>query len=217
MYKAALLACAGVVLCAVPASAHSSKLKGTYAFTGSHTCLVAPGKGAAPQTGLYPQAGFNAQLQVNDAPGSNSFETATSVIGIRKFHRNGTGTVKGTSVTVVPRPTPGPANQGIFPSFPPSASSADFSYKFTYTVDDDGGWTSKMIPGTYTSKFTAGPRTGQTVTVDAIPLIAGMMSEDGNTLIGAHLQPTVETHTFSNGDVWPMICGRSRVLIEMKD
>ena len=33
------------------------------------------------------------------------------------------------------------------------------------------------------------------------------------TLTAAHLSPTVETHTYSNGDVQPQICHRSRVFI----
>jgi hypothetical protein len=54
---------------------------------------------------------------------------------LRKFNGDGTGTVKGTAVDIVGRPTPGP---GGFPSFPPSAGSADFSFSFTYTVNADG-------------------------------------------------------------------------------
>jgi hypothetical protein len=72
-----------------------------------------------------------------------------------------------------------------------------------------------MVPGTYTETFTSGPRTGQTATVDAIPPITGMISQDGKTLTGAHLFPTVETRTYSNGDVEPEICHRSRIFIQL--
>lgn len=222
------LALAGLVIFVVPASADSPKLKGSYGFTGSHTCLVAPGQvnspaNVNPTPGVaLPNAGFNALLQPNDSttPGqqSNSFTFNTAVIGIRIFNGNGTGTVKGTTVTVIGRPTPGPAP--VWPRFPPSASSADFSFQFTYTVDGNGGWTSQMVPGTYAGTFTAGPRTNptpQTDTIDAIPPISGMISNEGKTLIGAHTAPVVETHTYSNGDVWPMICARSRVLIKIED
>jgi hypothetical protein len=44
-----------------------------------------------------------------------------------------------------------------------------------------------------------------------------MISEDGDTLIAADTAPTVETVTFSNGDVHPQICHRSRVFIKLKD
>jgi len=75
-----------------------------------------------------------------------------------------------------------------------------------------------------------GPRTGQTATVDTIPQITGLISQDGKTLIlvadptlndpahpninGAFL-PQIETVTFSNGDVHPQICHRSRVPIKL--
>lgn len=228
-FRSTLLVLISLSFATLPANANSnsnaSKLKGSYGFTGSHSCLVAPGQvssptGANPTPGVaLPNSGFNAQLQPNDSttPGvqSNSFTTNTAVIGIRTFYGNGTGTVKGTAVSVVGRPTPGPAP--TFPRFPPSASGSEFSFKFTYTVDRDGGWTAQMVPGSYTSTFTSGPRTGQTATVDAIPPIAGMTSNENKTLIAAHTAPTVETHTYSNGDVWPQICNRSRVFIELND
>jgi hypothetical protein len=44
-----------------------------------------------------------------------------------------------------------------------------------------------------------------------------MVSQDGKTLIAAHLEPVVEIHTFSNGDVHPEICHRSRVYIKLQD
>jgi hypothetical protein len=150
------------------------------------------------------------------------------VEGIRTFNGDGTGTVVGTSVGITVRPTPGPSP--AIPSFPPSAGSSKFSYKFTYTVNGDGSWTAMMVPGSYTETFVTGPRStqnpansvDQTATVDAIPPVTGLISQDGKTLIlvadplsdGAFV-PTVETVTYSNGEVWPQICHRSRVLISL--
>jgi hypothetical protein len=145
----------------------------------------------------------------------SSFSHSFSVEGIRTFKGDGTGTLKGTSVGITVRPTPGPPP--AIPAFPASAGSADFSFSFTYTVDGSGGWTATMVPGSYTETFTSGPRTGQTVTVDAIPPVTGLISLDGKTLIAAHTAPTVETRTYSNGDVWPEICHRSRVFIKLQD
>jgi hypothetical protein len=218
-----------VVMWAASALADSPNLNGQYGFTGSAACLVAPGHvgnenvppplpNPTPGVALF-NSGFNDKLQPNDFtnPGdspSASFNHSFSVEGIRTFNGDGTGTVKGTAVGVDNRPTPGPNG---YPHFPPSAGSSDFSFSFTYTVDGNGGWTATMVPGSYTETFTNGPRTGQTATVDAIPSISGMISQDGKTLTGAHLTPTVETHTYSNGDVWPEICHRSRIFMNLQN
>ncbi|HEX4557123.1 MAG TPA: hypothetical protein VH249_24245 [Xanthobacteraceae bacterium] len=204
------------------AAADSPKLKGAYGFTGTAACLVAQGHVGDPNTPpplpnptpgvALPNSGFNAQLQVNDVPGT--FSRSFSVEGIRTFNGDGTGTVMGTVVGIAVKPTPGPDG---FPHFPPSASGGDFKFSFTYTVAADGTWTSTMVPGSYSETFSFGPRTGQTATVDAIPPQSGMVSRDGKTLIAAHLAPAVETHKYSNGDVTPEICHRSRVFIKLQD
>jgi hypothetical protein len=213
---------------AVSALAASPNLQGQYGFTGSATCLVAPGHVgnenvppplANPTPGVaLPNSGFNTNLQPNDFanPGdspSASFTHSFSVEGVRTFNGDGTGTVGGTAVDVDDRPTPGPNG---YPHFPPSAHSAEFSFSFTYTLDGNGGLTATMVPGSYTETFTSGARTGQTATVDAIPPVTGMISLDGKTLTAAHLAPIVETRTYSNGDVWPEICHRSRVFMQLR-
>jgi hypothetical protein len=213
---------------AAAAAADSPKLKGSYGFTGTAACLVAPGHVGDPNTSpplanptpgvALANSGFQPDLRPKDAvPGSSSqaYTRSFAVEGIRKFNGNGTGTVKGTVVGVVGRPTPGP---GGFPHFPPSAGSSDFSFSFTYTVNSDGSWTSTMVPGSYTENHLTGPRAGQTSTVDAIPPTTGMVSQDGQTLIAAHVTTAVETHTYpTTGDVDPQICHRSRVYIRLND
>jgi hypothetical protein len=74
-----------------------------------------------------PNSGFNAKLQPNDiTPGPTSAFSRSffAVEGIRTFHGDGTGTVKGTAVGFVGRPTPGPDG---FPDFPPSAEPTSAS------------------------------------------------------------------------------------------
>jgi hypothetical protein len=215
MYRAFMLSVSVVAMSwAGSAAADSPKLKGSYGFTGTAACLVAPGNsGLNPGNDPPGPPGFNAHLQPLNQ--GSSFSRSFSVEGIRTFNGNGTGTVKGTAVGITVRPTPGPPP--AIPAFPPSAGSADFSFSFTYTVDGNGGWTATMVPGSYTETFTAGPRTGQTATVDAIPPVVGMISEDGKTLIAAHVTPDVEVHTYSNGDVWPEICHRSRLFIKLRN
>jgi hypothetical protein len=201
-------------------------LKGSYGFTGTAACLVAPGhvgdlNGLAlpnPTPGIaLPNSGFQANLRPNDAvPGSSTvaYSYSFAVEGIRTFNGYGSGTVKGKVIDVVGRPTPGP---GGFPHFPPSAGSAEFSFNFTYSVNEDGSWTSAMVPGSFTETHLTGPRAGQTSTIDALPPVSGMVSRDGNTLIAMQSTAAVETHTHSNGDVDPQICHRSRVFIRLDD
>jgi len=193
------------------------RLKGAYGFTGSAVCLVAPGStvppGPNPTPGVaLPNSGFD-PVTLRPIDGK-VFSYSFTVEGIRVFNGDGTGTVKGTTVAVTVPPTPQPPG---FPNFAPSASSADFGYSFTYTVDGAGGWTSLMVPGSYLANHLTGPRTGQTSTVDAIPSITGMVSLNRRTLTGAHITTAVETHSFSNGDVDPQICHRSRVFIRLRE
>jgi hypothetical protein len=177
---------------ATSALADPPQLKGEYGFTGTAACLVSP-------------SGFDAMLRPINA--ATSFTRSFSVEGIRTFNGDGTGSVKGTVVGIVVRP-----------DVAPSAGSADFQFDFTYVVNADGSWTSTMVQNSYTETFTSGPRSSprQTATIDAIPPISGMVSQNGMTLTAAHLQPVVETHTYSNGDVEPQICHRSRILIALR-
>jgi hypothetical protein len=206
-----------VLLWAASAVADSPKLKGAYGFTGTGACLVAPGNTGIP-AGL---AGFDSMTLRPLDPGQ-SFSSSFAVEGIRTFNGDGTGTVKGTSVGITVRPTPGPPP--AIPAFPPSAEADTFQYQFTYTVNGDGSWTSDAVPGTFSGAITSGPRTGQTFTLTSFPTVSGLSSKNGRTLIavvdplmsGAFV-PTVETITFSNGDSWQRICHRSRVLIDLSN
>jgi hypothetical protein len=210
---------------ATSAAADSPKLKGSYGFTGAADCLVAPGFAGSqsgpplnnPTPGVaLPNSGFQPNFRPIDAltGPTGSYVYSFGVEGIRKFNGDGTGTVKGTTLAVTGRPTPGP---GGFPHFPPAAGSSDFSFSFTYTVAGDGSWTATMVPGSFHENHVTGPRAGQTSNVDAIPPVTGMISRDGETLIAAQITPVVETHTYSNGDVDPQICNRTRVYIKLRD
>jgi len=69
-------------------------------------------------------------------------------------------------------------------------------------------------------EINSGPRAGQTVTMApgaGIGPITGIISGDGKTLTAAHLAPTLEIRRFSNGDVSPEMCHRSRVLMKLND
>ncbi len=219
MQRALLLSASALVVAwATTAAANSPNLKGSYGFTGTGACLVAPGNSGTPVT----PAGFNSSLQPIDS--SQSFSSSFAVEGIRTFNGDGTGTVTGTSIGITVRPTPGPLP--AVPHFPPSAESDTFQYQFTYTVNEDGSWTSQAVAGTFMGSITSGPRTGQTFTLTGFPGASGLSSGNNSTLIvavdpldsktGAFI-PTVETISFSNGDAWPRICHRSRVLINLQN
>jgi hypothetical protein len=193
-------------------AASPKKLKGEYAFTGTASCLFAPGSDPGPGNPTpgvaLPNSGFNANLQplVN----ATAFVTSFSVEGVTVFNDDGTGSFKGTSVSITERPTPGPTG---YPSFPASASSNSFEGKFTYVINADDTYVGTLV-GPLTGTFLSGPRTGQTTSVDRPPMV-GLINKNGDTLTTAHVVPQVETVIFSNGDVWPRICHRSRVLIKM--
>jgi hypothetical protein len=182
-------------------------LHGHYAFTGTGACLYAPGSSTSPPTpgNTTPNSDSNFDTSLRPINVSKAFSTSFAVEGIRTFKRDGTGTVTGTEMGIVVPPTPGGA---------PSASSATFSYSFTYTFNNDGSFNT-MVTGSVTGTFQTGPRSGQTFTVSNFPPLLGMASKDGSALTLATLVPTVETIAFSNGDVWPRICHRSRVLIRL--
>jgi hypothetical protein len=175
---------------AASAAADSPQLKGEYGFTGTGACLST----AAPGPGFNP----------NFTPTDGSFGQSFTSEGIRTFNGDGTGTVRGSSMGIT------------IPANVHSAGSDDFSFSFTYTVNDDGSWTSDVI-GLETGTIKTGPRAGQTFTIANSPTSTGMISRNGSTLTSATLDPTVEIVTFSNGDVHKRICHRSRVLIKLPD
>jgi hypothetical protein len=181
-------------------AAAQTDLKGAYGFTGTGNCLVATGSPTSPP-------GFDSSLQPISGPlqGVPLFSFSFAVAGTRTFNGDGTGTVKGTAVSTTS------------PNFKPNASSDNFTFHFTYVVNLDGSWTSDLVPGTYMGTFVAGPRLSQTYTIDKLPTLSGLTGVNGLTLTAATtLTPTPEIHTYSNGDVWPMICYQSHVFIKLQ-
>jgi hypothetical protein len=197
------------------ALADPPKLKGDYAFTGTAACLFAPGSSGTqfnPTPGVpLPNSGFDASLHPIDG---HVYSSSNATEGIRTFNGDGTGTVTGTDVSITVPPTPGPLATAGYPSFGPGASSDTFSFQFTYTINNDGTYTSKLVPGSFQGSILTGGRVGQTFTVN-LPDAVGLIGADAKTLTSASVQPTVETISFSNGDVWPRICYRSRILVKI--
>src|SRR6266571_3988750 len=170
--------CAIVLMSVATAAADSAKIKGQYAFTGAGSCLWAPGFSPTPTnptpgvalansgfcTGPNtPDPGCVDGHPRNIGPTGKNFSTTFAVEGIRTFNGDGTGTAKGSALTLTVPPTPGPPTE--YPHFPPSASRENFSFDFTYTVNDDGSWTSDVVPGSFNTTHVRGPRTEQTSTI----------------------------------------------------
>lgn len=171
-------------------------LRGDYVFTGEATCLIS-------------LAGFNADL-TPVTPGPFPVVISFSVNGVRTFNGDGTGTLRAKIVGVqhpfaLPT-TPAPVfNRG-------GGQANDIESTFTYDVAPDLTLTIQTVSLGGTA--TAGVRVGQTFSISGVPVFHGRIAEhlDGITL--AHDEPAVETLSWSNGDVQPRICHRSRVLLE---
>ncbi len=188
MRRVAVWSIFGVILLWVGAAvAAPPQLMGEYAFTGEASCVVS-------------FTGFNSDQTTKDG----RFVVSFNVQGISTFNGDGTGTFQGRSVSTF-NPVP------PFVSVPVGASSSDFQGSRTYIVAPDGTFTSELN-GPLTGQILTGPRAGQTFTVDQLPL-KGFISRNGQTLTMATDVPTVETVTYSNGNVEYRICHRSRVLI----
>ena len=196
-----LPAIAGFLLSTAMAQADPPQIKGDYAVTGSANCVVA-------------QGGFNAQLQPIPLPfpGGGISNLSFSIEGIRTFNGKGEGTVKATTVSVSTGLTVQPHQD--FPVITGSASSSMFTLSFTYNVQPDGVFTTELVPGTFVSTVLTGPNAGVTSALDKLSL-TGLISNNGQTLTLASVEPVVETVTSSNGNVSYRVCHRSRVLTRM--
>jgi hypothetical protein len=165
-----------------------ARLHGTYAFTGTSSCL---------QTSA--SIGFNSNFTPN---GASAFFNSTDE-GVRVFHADGTGTVNGRSISVTA------------PSFA-GASSGDFSYQFAYTIGPDGKLSLTLVPGTYKLTVLTGPLVGQTE-VHGVPVETGSIGDGARTIVLSQDAPVVEPVSLSNGGQFVRVCNRSRTLTRIGD
>jgi hypothetical protein len=203
----ALLLASVALTCASGANAASPNLKGQYAVTGTAECINSNvGFTPSPDNRAICNNGFPVGVGPNAGQGTclGVFATSFGIEGVRTFNGDGTGTAKVSSVSITP--TPNVTFVG--------AGSEDATFSFTYTLDEDGGFTTQLVPGSFAGTNTSGPRTGQTVTQDKLSL-TGLMSNNRQALTLATVTPDVEKQTFSNGDTRYRICHRSRTLILM--
>jgi len=168
-------------------------LRGDYAFTGEAACLAS-------------DEGFNADLTPINTAAPFPFVRSFSVQGVIRFNGDGTAT-RVVRVVSIRHPT-GTTGVG-------SASSVDIEADATYQVAPDRSFTvqTTALNGTVLT----GPGAGQTFTIANFPDFVGLISQDHKTLTLAHHEPTVETQTYSGGDVFDRICHRSRIAIKLKN
>jgi len=163
-------------------------LKGEFAFSGTASCLSSVST-------------FDPVNLIST--GSVALAVGTAQ-GVRTFNGDGTGTVVGTTVSVAanlnsPLPAQGDANT--------------FQFSFTYSVGPDGTTTSAVVPGTYHGTVTAGPRAGQTFTIDNYPIETLAAAVDHKTLVLATAAAAMETQHYSIAGNRYRICTRSQTLV----
>ncbi len=207
MLRLSLGMAASVLICTSAVAGGGSKLKGQYGFSGAAHCIHSSvGFNAAHEalcgdTQQPISVQPNAPNLRNTCPGV--FASTSSVEGVRTFYGNGFGKVQGNNVSLTVPPN----------TVSLGASSDEFSFYFTYSVDEDD-FSTKSVPGTFQGQITSGPRAGQTYTIDRIN-VEGSISGNKDSLVIASVEPTVERQQFSNGDVRYRICHRSRSLIRL--
>lgn len=182
-----LTVASAILTWAVAASADPMSLEGRYAFTGTSSCIQ-----------VSASLGFNPNLT---PVGGSANYYSFAVEGVRTFKGDGTGTVKGRSVSIDSPPNA-------------SGSSDDFTFQFTYTIAPDGILSTSLVPGTFSGTVLTGPRTGQTF-VDNVPTQVGFVGDDGASIVLGEPAPILESHNFSNGDMFVRLCNRSRSLIRL--
>ena len=200
---AAAVVAAVVLVVTFPAAAQDKgwhQLRGTYFQTGTTSCMVS-------------STGFTGALTPIPSPPAPSppvvyFQTSSSQVTL-KLNPDGTGTGQGSDFFVT-----------LPPATVPSASLADESFPFTYSVTDERVLT--VVVGTVTGTFTAGPFTGVPFSVTPGPTLTGRIGRNG-TITLTSAAPAVETLTInfppppvSVGTVNELrICNRTRIDIRV--
>jgi hypothetical protein len=135
MQRFFILVVAGVTASAAAFADDHDHLRGTYALTGTSSCI---------------QDSASIGFASNFLPNGPVASFSDTVDGVMVFHADGTGTVNVHDVTVV--------GAG-------EVDSSDSSYQFTYAIGPDGKLSVKAVPGTYGSTILTGPNAGLTQVV----------------------------------------------------
>jgi hypothetical protein len=178
-----------VLLTAGAGPAVAQGISGTFAFTGSGSCIQ-----------VVPPATFDSSFRPTAAP---VFFDSFNNLGYRVFNVDGTGSL----VVLLGVSTFVPVPPGTFTPGASDASSWEVQFQFTYTVSNKI-ITMTLKPGSYLQTYLSGPRAGQTATQDILDSY-GYLSADGKSLLTVSKGTEVETKTYSNADVRQQVCHRS--------
>jgi hypothetical protein len=159
------------------------KLKGHYSVAGTSVCLIAP-------------SGFANDSKGNPAiaNGNDSFASANNFQARITFNGDGTGSVSGTFVSILP---PQPDSRAALKASV-SAAAGTFSYSFTHTPAVNNSFSTTITPGTYQGMINSGPRAGQQFTIDSSPPRVFQVSNDQSHGTVAITTPGVEHITYSD-------------------
>jgi hypothetical protein len=163
---------------------------GTYAFTGSASCLAS--------------SGFDDTLT---ATGSTSVSSFTST-GTFTFNAYGWKTVTGSGTAKF-------TNVGYSIDGSGSGFSQALTLPFTYTVGKDGALT--VVPGTLSGTNLTGPNPGDTFTKVGLASFTGQIALNGSIVLTSSTTG-VETYTLFNSSGTEIgsnmeICHRTRTLV----
>jgi hypothetical protein len=194
----------------VPVTGGESDIIGTWAVTGTTSCLAATG-------GFNPQ---NFAPLVTTTPTTVS-QLAGTFIGTRTFYAGGTGRSVGTSHSVTFPSTIYAVGAPSFPGGTGAASTASLDASFTWIIKPDG--TLVIDDGsTIAQPFTSPPSLlGQTVTIENMPPYAGYISKDKRTIVLTHPAMSLETSVRRDASGAeqpprsPRYCARARVLTRL--
>ena len=178
-YKIAMVLIFAIMPIPTRAAFADDNLKGHYAVAGSQMCLIAP-------------SGFANDSKGNPtiANGNDSVASANNFQGRFTFNGDGTGSVSGTFVSILP---PAPESRNL----KAVVGAGTFSYSFTLTPAANNSFSTTMTPGTYQGTINSGPRAGQQFTIDSGHRVF-QVSNDQTRGTVATRTPDVEHITYSD-------------------
>ena len=180
-YKIAMVLIFAIMSISTGAAFADDKLKGTYGVAGTQMCLVAP-------SGIANDSKGNPTI----ANGNDSVASANNFEGRYTFNGDGTGSISGTFVSILP-PAPDSRNLKAV------VGAGTFSYSLTYTPVANNSFTTIPTPGTYKVTVNYGPSAGRQFAIDDSFHRVFQLSNDQKYGTVATTTPGLEHLSWSEG------------------